>query len=126
MIRTWWLGALMLSLVSGCATSTNLPSAARSELAPTGKIRAAMNLGNALFTTKSVGTGELRGVSVDVMRELASRLGVAVEFVVDATPGDVADAAAAGTRDVPSRVRSSNTVCRVSCPSGKPCSLPSS
>ena len=59
-----------------------------------------MNLGNALFTTKDAATGELRGVSVDVMRELASRLGVPVDFVVHATPGDVADASAAGTWDV--------------------------
>jgi polar amino acid transport system substrate-binding protein len=59
-----------------------------------------MNLGNALFTTKDVATGELRGVSVDVMRELASRLRVPVDFVVYATPGDVADASAAGAWDV--------------------------
>ena len=95
MLRAW-LGAMALSFVAGCATSPNVPNAARSELAPTGKLRAGMNLGNALFTTKDAGTGELRGVSVDVMRELASRLGVPVEFVVHATPGDVADASAAG------------------------------
>jgi polar amino acid transport system substrate-binding protein len=95
-----WLGALMLSLVSGCATPPNVPDAVRSELAPTGKLRAGMNLGNALFTTQDVATGELRGVSVDVMRELASRLGVPVDFVIYATPGDVADASAAGTWDV--------------------------
>ncbi len=99
MLRTW-LGVLMLSLVSGCATSPKVTDAARSELAPTGKLRAGMNLGNALFTTKDVATGELRGVSVDVMQELASRLGVPVEFVVHATPGNVADASAAGTWDV--------------------------
>lgn len=91
---------LTLSLVSGCATSPKVPDAVRSELAPTGKLRAGMNLGNALFTTKDVATGELRGVSVDVMRELGSRLGVPVDFVVHATPGDVADASAAGTWDV--------------------------
>jgi polar amino acid transport system substrate-binding protein len=59
-----------------------------------------MNLSNALFTTKDIATGELRGVSVDVMRELASRLGVPVDFVVHDTPGDVADASGAGTWDV--------------------------
>jgi polar amino acid transport system substrate-binding protein len=91
---------LTLSLVSGCATSPSVPDTARSELAPTGKLRAGMNLGNALFMTKDVATGELRGVSVDVMRELASRLGAPVDFVVYATPGDVADASAAGTWDV--------------------------
>ncbi len=59
-----------------------------------------MNLGNTLFTTKNAVTGELRGVSVDLMRELASRLGVPVVFVVHATPGDVADAVDKGTWDV--------------------------
>ena len=95
-----WSAVLTLSLVSGCAMPPKVPDAARSELAPTGKLRAGMNLGNALFTTKDAATGELRGVSVDVMRELASRLGVPVDFVVHATPGDVADASAAGTWDV--------------------------
>ena len=99
MLRTW-SAVLALSLVSACVTSPKVPDAARSELAPTGKLRAGMNLGNALFTTKDAATGELRGVSVDVMRELASRLAVPVEFVVHATPGDVADASAAGTWDV--------------------------
>ena len=99
MLRTW-SAVLALSLVSACVTSPKVPDVARSELAPTGKLRAGMNLGNALFTTKDAATGELRGVSVDVMRELASRLGVPVEFVVHATPGDVADASAAGTWDV--------------------------
>jgi len=99
MLRAW-PAVVMLSLLSGCATSPTVPEAARLELAPTGKLRAGMNLGNALFTTQDVATGELRGVSVDVMRELASRLGVPVEFVVHATPGDVADAAGTGTWDV--------------------------
>jgi len=87
-------------LNTGCVTSPTVPDAARSELAPTGKLRAGMNLGNALFTTKDATTGELRGVSVDLMHELASRLGVRVDFVVYATPGDVADASEKGTWDV--------------------------
>lgn len=74
--------------------------AARAGLAPTGKLRPGMNLSNGLFTSKDAATGELRGVSVDLMRELASRLGVPVEFVVFETPGEVADAAATGTWDV--------------------------
>ena len=92
--------ALAMVLVAGCATTAAVSEAARSELAPTGKLRAGMNLGNALFTTKDATTGELHGVSVDLMRELASRLGVPVEFVVHASPGDVADAADKGTWDV--------------------------
>jgi len=71
-----------------------------SQLAPTGKLRAGMNLGNTLFTTRDPFTGELRGVAADLMHELASRLGVPLEFVVHATPGEVADAAGQGTWDI--------------------------
>jgi polar amino acid transport system substrate-binding protein len=92
--------ALAMGLIAGCGTSPGAPDAARSELAPTGKLRAGMNLSNTLFTTKNPATGELQGVSVDVMRELASRLGVPVDFVVHETPGDVADAVEKGTWDV--------------------------
>lgn len=90
-------------LTAGCASLPDMPSkngAARAELAPQGKLRAGMNLGNTLFTGKDKTSGELQGVSVDLMRELASRLGVPVEFVVHAQPGDVADAATKGTWDV--------------------------
>ena len=73
---------------------------ARAELAPTGKLRPGMNLSNGLFTSKDAATGELRGVSVDLMRELASRLGVPVEFVVFETPGEEADASQSGAWDV--------------------------
>jgi len=92
--------ALVTLLVAGCTTSPGVPSAVRSELAPTGKLRAGMNLGNTLFTTKNAATGELQGVSVDLMRELASRLRLPVEFVIYATPGEVADAVDKGTWDV--------------------------
>lgn len=99
MLRSFAI-VLATILIAGCATTAGVPDAARSELAPTGKLRAGMNLGNTLFTTKDAATGELRGVSVDLMRELASRLGVPVVFVVHARPGDVADAVDKGTWDV--------------------------
>jgi polar amino acid transport system substrate-binding protein len=59
-----------------------------------------MNVSNTLFTTRDAATGELRGVSVDLMRALAERLGVPVAFVVYPTPGEVADDALAGRWDV--------------------------
>jgi polar amino acid transport system substrate-binding protein len=73
--------------------------AARRELAPAGKLRAGMNLSNTLFARKDAAGGELRGVSVDVMRELAARLGVPLEMVVHDTPGQVADAVNKNTWD---------------------------
>jgi len=91
---------LTTAIIAGCATSPAVPDAARAELAPTGKLRAGMNLSNGLFTSRDAATGELSGVSVDLMRELASRLGVPLEFVIHPTPGDVTDAAGKGTWDV--------------------------
>src|SRR4051794_24551090 len=50
------------------------------ELAPTGTLRVAINLGNDVLAQKSP-SGELGGVSVDLARELGRRLGVPVELV---------------------------------------------
>jgi len=69
------------------------------ELAPTGKLRAGMNLGNNLFTRKNE-SGELLGVSVDLMQELAKRLGVSLEMVIYEQPGQVADDATKGVWDI--------------------------
>src|SRR5215471_7929871 len=91
---------MIVPTMMASATVTAAPEAARNELAPTGKLRAGMNLSNALFTTRDAATGELRGVSVDLMRELGSRLGVPVEFVVYPTPGNVTDAVDQATWDV--------------------------
>ena len=99
MIRTI-AAALALLLAAGCAMSPSAPEAARKELAPTGKLRAGMNWGNTLFTQKDAATGGPRGVSVDIMRELAARLGVPLELVMHATPGEVADAVDRNTWDV--------------------------
>ena len=72
---------------------------AKAELAPTGKLRAGMNLTNTLFTQKDA-KGQLYGVAVDVMNELGARLGVPVEMVVHPSPGLVADAVNKNTWDV--------------------------
>jgi polar amino acid transport system substrate-binding protein len=98
-------GAAMVATEDLARSLRSTPTAtpddtARTELAPTGTLRPGMNLSNALFTARDPATGELSGVSVDLWRELASRLGVPVEFVVFETPGDVADAADSGTWDV--------------------------
>jgi polar amino acid transport system substrate-binding protein len=77
-----------------------MTSAAASELAPTGKLRAGMNFGNTLYTSGRTATGDPVGVSADLMRELAKRLGVPLEIVNHASPGQVADAVDANTWDV--------------------------
>jgi polar amino acid transport system substrate-binding protein len=74
--------------------------AARSELAPTGKLRIGINLGNFLLTRKDPATGEFGGIAVDLGRELGRRLGTSVEIIGYPSPGALADAAKSGVWDV--------------------------
>jgi polar amino acid transport system substrate-binding protein len=66
--------------------------AARSELAPTGTLRVGINYGNFLLVNKAPGSGEFRGIAVDLGRELGRRLGVPVELVAFDAAGKLADA----------------------------------
>ncbi|MFK7945630.1 MAG: transporter substrate-binding domain-containing protein [Paracoccaceae bacterium] len=70
------------------------------ELAPTGELRAAVNLGNILLVTGKAGDGTPTGVSPDMARAVADRLGVPVRYVTYPSPGAVADAAQQGTWDI--------------------------
>ena len=78
---------------------TNMTMNTKNELAPTGVLRAGMNLGNTLLTRKTE-AGELFGVSVDLMQELAKRLDVSLEMVIYDQPGQVADDATQGVWDI--------------------------
>ncbi|BEP41934.1 transporter substrate-binding domain-containing protein [Variovorax sp. V15] len=53
-----------------------------SAFAPSGTLRASINLGNPILANKDAATGEPVGVSIDLAREFARRLGVAIELVV--------------------------------------------
>jgi len=86
-------------MMISCSTQPLLSLEAKKDLASTGKLRAGMNLGNTLFTQKN-NTGELQGVSVDLMQELAKRLDVPLEMVIYDEPGQVAEASAKGVWDV--------------------------
>jgi polar amino acid transport system substrate-binding protein len=64
-----------------------------SQIAPTGKLRAGINLGNFLLVTGKDEAGRPTGVAPDMAREIAAKLGVALELVPFASPGELADAA---------------------------------
>jgi polar amino acid transport system substrate-binding protein len=64
-----------------------------SELSKPGTLRAGINLGNVLLVTGKSAAGDPEGVAPDIARAVAERLGVSVEYVPYATPGEVADAA---------------------------------
>ena len=83
----------LCSLLAACgATPPFTPPAPVSEIAPTGKLRAAINFGNPILATKDAATGGARGVSVDLARELGRRLGVPVELVTFNAAGKVVEA----------------------------------
>lgn len=75
-------------------------AALRAEFAPTGKLRAAINHGNPVLAARDVNTGELRGVTVDLSRELGRRLGLPVELVPFDAAGKVSAAVKAGVWDI--------------------------
>ena len=58
----------------------NAPSNVVKELAPTGKLRVAMNFGNSVLAQKDPATEAPRGVAAALARELARRLGVEIAF----------------------------------------------
>ena len=75
-------------------------STAVSDLAPTGKLRAAINFGNPVLAGRDAATAAPCGISVDLARELARRLGVAIEFVPFDGAGKVVAAIASKAWDV--------------------------
>jgi polar amino acid transport system substrate-binding protein len=70
------------------------------ELAPTGVLRAAINMGNFLLVTDRSPAGDPVGVAPDMAREIAQRLDVPIAYVPYARPGELADAAGAGVWDI--------------------------
>jgi len=78
-----------------------IPSAAAvAALAPTDTLRVAVNMRNFLLVAGTDDAGNPDGVSPDMGRALASSLGVDIELVPFASPGDLADAARSGVWDI--------------------------
>jgi polar amino acid transport system substrate-binding protein len=71
-----------------------------SELAPHGVLRAGINMSNFLLVTGSSPSGDPEGVSPDMAREIAARLGVPVRYVPFPKPGELADAAGKDVWDI--------------------------
>ena len=63
------------------------------EIAPTGVLRAGINMGNILLVTGTDAAGDPVGVAPDLAREIASGLGLPITFAPFARPADLADAA---------------------------------
>lgn len=70
------------------------------ELAPTGVVRAGINLSNFLLVSGRSASGDPEGVAPDMAREVANRLGVPVRYVPFKSPGELADAAGEDVWDI--------------------------
>ena len=82
-------------------SSTFTPDAATvALLAPTGRLRASINLGNPILAGTDPATGRARGVSVDLAHALAERLGVPLEALEFPAATKSVDAVIGGAADV--------------------------
>ena len=73
---------------------------ARAELAPTGVLRAGINLSNFLLVTGRSEKSEPVGVAPDMAKEIAASLGVPVTYVPFKSPGELADQAGKNIWDI--------------------------
>ncbi|MGZ8274042.1 MAG: transporter substrate-binding domain-containing protein [Burkholderiaceae bacterium] len=96
------IGRLMATLgvvvLSSCASMPG-GEQTRQSLAPSGQLRVAF-LAGPLYATKDPGTGEFKGVAVDLGRSLAGHIGVPMQTVVYPNPTAIVDGAKAGEWDV--------------------------
>lgn len=68
--------------------------------APTGVLRASINLGNPILANRDPKTGEPVGVSIDLAAGVAQRLGVPLKLVVFEKAAESVDAIGKGTADI--------------------------
>jgi polar amino acid transport system substrate-binding protein len=81
----------------GTIVSTALADVVK-DLAPTGKLRVAINLGNSVLAGGT--PQEPRGITVDLARELAKRLGVPLELATFDAAGKVFETLKGGNLDI--------------------------
>jgi polar amino acid transport system substrate-binding protein len=92
-----FIGAALLVPFSAMA---QVSPSVRADLAPTGTLRVGINYGNPILAQGGPAAGDLRGIAVDLGRELARRIGVPVELVPYDAAGKMTDAVKTGAWDV--------------------------
>jgi len=91
--------AVLGVMLSSCSSMQEANEQTRQSLAPSGPLRVAF-LSGPLYATKDAGTGEFKGVAVDLGRSLAGRVGVPMQAVVYPSPAAIIAGAKAGEWDV--------------------------
>jgi polar amino acid transport system substrate-binding protein len=88
-----------VAMIAAALAQTPGPTEALKDLAPTGTIRASINLGNVVLAQKDE-AGQVKGISVDLARELGRRLNAPVQLIPFDAAGKVFEANKGGTLDV--------------------------
>src|SRR3990172_12189598 len=97
----WLITAILGLLLTGCASIHTAPTPeAQQALAPTGKLRVGLYLGNPLSVVRDPASCEMKGVGFDLGKELARRMGVPFEPVVYPSVGALLDSGKSGNWDV--------------------------
>jgi len=94
------LAALGALLLAACAAA---PSAPVKDIAPTGALRVAIGVGpspSAFWAVKDPATGEPKGVTVELGKAAAAKLGVPLRLVPYPNSGEITAAAAQGAWDI--------------------------
>ena len=91
------LGLLMMGF-AGISTAQTMEG--RQALAPTGKLRVALQLANPLNVIQDSASGEMTGVGFDLGQELARRIEVQIEPVLYPSIGALLDGGKSGAWDV--------------------------
>jgi polar amino acid transport system substrate-binding protein len=97
--RRAWLAVGAALLLAACASTPPVPDDARRALAPTGTLRVAVYAGSPTSLVQASGSAEQRGLSVEIGRELAARLGVPAAIVVYPRVAEVIAAIQRGEAD---------------------------
>jgi polar amino acid transport system substrate-binding protein len=67
--------------LAACTMPMTSHDSLRAQFAPTGVLRAGINLGNPVIAQKDPGGGAPRGVGPELARAIAQRLGVPITYV---------------------------------------------
>ena len=94
------LGAIPFLGIAGCATPAPVSPELVKAFAPTGRLRASINLGNPILARRHAASAEAFGVSVDLARALAKELGVELDMLVFDAAAKSVDAVKAGQADI--------------------------
>ena len=92
--------AVLIALLAGCAaTDERAPAEAMGALAAGGKVRVALNITNPVLAKRDA-NGEVSGISVDLARRVAARLGVEPAYVIYPNAGALFEGARKGEFDL--------------------------